>query len=85
MGGDISAFNIPILIKKIKPSRWNTRHVVVENSKNFQKNPSDSIKKILSFEMLLYYSMQKIFCKKKSLYQNRLKVLESRGGFLPKI
>ena len=74
IGGDISIFNVPLLVKEIKPIQWNTRHIVIENSQDFQKNAYSFIQKILSFEMLLCFFLGKVFPLKKIFYEDRMRV-----------
>jgi len=80
LGGGLNLSNIENIVQSIPLDRVNSRHIVFENNQKFKKNPAQHLLKGLEFEQRLYLALAEAFPEKKSHYNKRASVLNSRMG-----
>ena len=82
VGGGLLPQSAMMLAAAINSHKFNTRHVVVANSKEYRKNPSMHVYKALQFELELYAAMADAFPERKEFYLKRSTVVRDRMGGL---
>jgi hypothetical protein len=80
VGGGITMENIRALSLEMPMNKINTRHIVMNNNKSFQKNPVKHLFHSMMFEKLLYQSLAQIFPERTAFYQKRENVITVRMG-----
>ncbi len=78
VGGGIKLASIEMISRRLPTERFNTRHVTMENSPEFRKNPVPVLQKALNFELDLYDALRKKFPERKEYYKKRMAALQDR-------
>ena len=80
VGGGLNISSVENLINSIPATRFNTRHMVLENNTDFKVNPQKCLYNALRFEKQLYRELTNAFPAKKASYKQRIRTIESRMG-----
>ena len=80
VGGGITMENISALSLDMPMNKINTRHIVFNNNKSFQKNPIKHLFHAMMFEKFMYQSLAMIFPERTGFYQKRENVITVRMG-----
>ncbi|MDH5718446.1 MAG: aldolase/citrate lyase family protein [Spirochaetia bacterium] len=80
VGGGLKLETIAKTSSKLPTDRFNSRHMVLERNKSFQKNPVKYLFNALLFEKKLYEKMALIFPERKVFYYKRINVINNRLG-----
>ncbi|MDH4199530.1 MAG: HpcH/HpaI aldolase/citrate lyase family protein [Spirochaetia bacterium] len=80
VGGGITMENILNLSLEMPMNKLNTRHIVFNNSRSFQKNPVKHLFHGMMFEQLLYQQLTLKFPERSAFYKKRENVIKVRMG-----
>ena len=80
VGGGLNISSVENLINSIPATRFNTRHMVLENNTDFKANPQKCLYNALRFEKQLYRELTNAFPAKQASYKQRIRTIESRMG-----
>jgi len=78
VGGGLSVHNIGEMCEALPSDRFNTRHIVFENSQGFARDASRNLSQGLFFEQALYEALGDKFPNRREFYLERNRLLEER-------
>ena len=78
VGGGLSVHNIVTMSEVLPSNRFNTRHIVFENSEAFARDAARNLSEGLYFEQALYEALAEMNPARAAFYKERNRQLEER-------